>query len=524
MGARGVLGAALALAPLTMFGAGAVAAQEAAGTAGKATYDRWCAGCHGVEGKGDGPGAAMMLPRPRDFTRAQYQIRTTGSGELPTDADIMHVINVGMPNTGMPGWEALLSETEREELVAYLKTMSRFFEGAPEPAVMEFTSAPGADDERITAGRQVYEELQCAKCHGTQGRGDGESAPTLDDDTGFPIYPANLHANWEFNGGGTVEDIYRRLRTGLDGTPMPTFNDMIVGGQLTDDQLWTLAHYVRSLSPEDPPATREVITAELAEGALPTTPTDERWATVERYFVPLVGQIVQKPRWFNPRVKNLWVQALHDGNEVALLVSWQDPTRSPDSEYAALTEKVIATMEPKDEGSTWAAGAPDQLTVQFPLTLSTGLDRPHFLQGDPRRPAYLWSWRGDQDRAVEQIARGLGTGQDQEAASQGVTVASSWADGEWRVLFRRSLATADSAGDLQLPRATAVPVAFQAWDGDNGEAGKQAGVSTWYFLALEDATPATVYVTPVLAFLLTAALGMVVVARAQKRERGQLDR
>src|SRR6185503_12710661 len=100
------------------------------------------------------------------------------------------------------------------------------------------------------------------------------------------------------NGGGTVEDIYRRLRTGLDGTPMPTFNDMIVGGQLTDDQLWNLAHYVRSLSPEDAPATREVITAELAEGALPTSPTDERWATVERFFVPLVGQIVQKPRWF----------------------------------------------------------------------------------------------------------------------------------------------------------------------------------------------------------------------------------
>ena len=47
--------------------------------------------------------------------------------------------------------------------------------------------------------------------------------------------------------------------------------------------------------------------------------------------------------------------------------------------------------------------------------------------------------------------------------------------------------------------------------------------SNTYFLALEDATPATVYVAPVLAFLLTAVLGMVVVARAQKRERGQLD-
>ncbi len=34
---------------------------------GKATYDTWCAGCHGDKGDGDGDGATTMLPRPRDF-------------------------------------------------------------------------------------------------------------------------------------------------------------------------------------------------------------------------------------------------------------------------------------------------------------------------------------------------------------------------------------------------------------------------------------------------------------------------
>src|SRR5687768_7221107 len=53
--------------------------------AGKATYDKWCAGCHGLTGDGNGPGAAYMLPRPRDFTKGTYQIRTTASGELPTE-------------------------------------------------------------------------------------------------------------------------------------------------------------------------------------------------------------------------------------------------------------------------------------------------------------------------------------------------------------------------------------------------------------------------------------------------------
>src|SRR5688500_15612905 len=124
----GAAAAALVIAPSPG------AAQEAAaeGGEGKVVYDRWCAGCHGVDGAGAGPGAATMLPRPRDVTRAQYQIRTTGSGELPTDADIMHIIDVGMPGTAMPGWEDLLTVAEREALVAYLKTFSRFFEGASE--------------------------------------------------------------------------------------------------------------------------------------------------------------------------------------------------------------------------------------------------------------------------------------------------------------------------------------------------------------------------------------------------------
>ena len=165
---------------------------------------------------------------------------------------------------------------------------------------------------------------------------------------------------------------------------------------------------------------------------------------------------------------------------------------------------VVNTMEPKNEGSTWAPGAADRLVVQFPRELPTGLERPHFMQGDARRPTYLWSWTSAGDRAVEMGAQGMETGTEQPAESQQLTAVSSWTDGEWRVLFRRSLATPDSVADLQLPRATAVPIAFQAWDGDNGEAGKQAAVSTWYFLALEDATPATVYVAPIAAFLLTA--------------------
>ena len=105
---------------------------------GQVTYERWCAGCHGLDGTVDGPGAGYMLPRPRDFTQALYQIRTTASGALPTDDDILAIIDRGMPGTTMPGWENLLSDVEKEALVEYLKSFSRFFTPDEVPQPLDF--------------------------------------------------------------------------------------------------------------------------------------------------------------------------------------------------------------------------------------------------------------------------------------------------------------------------------------------------------------------------------------------------
>jgi len=200
-------------------------------TAGKKVYEKWCAGCHGDTGAGDGPAAAHMLPRPRNFTGAVYKIRTTASGQLPTDADLMRAIDEGLPGSAMPAWKGRLSDAERRDVMAYLKTFSSFFaDTSQHVAALKFSSAPagGTDPSALKEGRRFYEDsIHCNKCHGDQGRGDGPSAPTLKDDAGFPIYAADLHENWRFRGGGTVEDIYHRLRTGLDGTPMPSFSDLI---------------------------------------------------------------------------------------------------------------------------------------------------------------------------------------------------------------------------------------------------------------------------------------------------------
>jgi hypothetical protein len=316
-----------------------------------------------------------------------------------------------------------------------------------------------------------------------------------------------------FNGGGTVEDIYRRLRTGLDGTPMPTFSDVVDAGVITDEDLWALAHYVRSLSPATPDV-REVVEAKrLTDRQIPQAVDDPAWQTADRFYVPLVGQIVLRPRWFSPRVDGIWVQALHDGDDVALLVSWTDPSESPDPVWAEYAQQIIETMGPGDEGAATAPGAPDQLVVQFPQTLSTGMERPYFLQGDSRRPAYTWTWQSGVVGAIESTARGMGTGAPH--GEQHLRAAAQYADGQWKVLILRALDTG-SDEDLAFPVGQPIPMAFQAWDGDNGESGNQGAVSTWYFLFLQQPTPVAVFVAPPVALALTLLFGVLVVRQARR--------
>src|SRR2546426_7839811 len=83
-------------------------------TAGKKVYVKWCAGCHGDGGAGDGAAAAYMLPRPRNFTGGLYKIRTTANGQLPTDADLLRAIDDGLPGSAMPGWKGRLSQRSEE--------------------------------------------------------------------------------------------------------------------------------------------------------------------------------------------------------------------------------------------------------------------------------------------------------------------------------------------------------------------------------------------------------------------------
>ena len=492
-------------------------------TAGKQVYGKWCAGCHGDNGAGDGEGARHMLPPPRDFTGAIYQIRSTASGQLPTDADLMRSIDEGLPGTAMPGWKTRLSDRERRDVMAYLKTFSTFFADTTlRPQPLDFGRAPGGGGgggaDALRMGRQFYDSIGCRKCHGDQGRGDGPSAPTLKDDAGHPAFAANLHENWLFNGGGTEEDIYHRLRTGLDGTPMPSFSDLLEQKFLTDTELWRVAQYVRSLSPDEPPAVRDVIRAPRISGALPRSPDDSAWTPVDAYWFQLVGQIIRKSRWFAPAVTGVWVKAVHTGDSIALRVVWDDRSESPDTAWRAHVGRVLATLAGDDSAPEQPAPWPDQLAVQFPVAIPSGMERPYFLMGSASAPVYQWRWSSSSGgTAVAGLARGIERFDPIPGGGAAVGAQAVYDHGQWRVVFSRALATPDTASQLPFRTGRAIPVVFFAWDGSNGEHGTRMAISTWYFLALDEPVPARVFISPVLAMALTLGLGLLVVWRAQRK-------
>ena len=81
---------------------------------GRDLYLRHCASCHGVAGKGDGPAAGAMEPRPNDLTR----LRERYGGQHPL-REIMSAIDGRRPvrahgDSDMPVW-GIVFEQEKED-------------------------------------------------------------------------------------------------------------------------------------------------------------------------------------------------------------------------------------------------------------------------------------------------------------------------------------------------------------------------------------------------------------------------
>ena len=210
----------------------------------KSDYRRYCVGCHGPLGDGNGEVAQWldppMWPKPRDFQLGVFKCRSTPTGTLPTDQDLYDTIGRGMDRSAMPQWSTFTKD-QRADLVAFVKHFSPRFVSEKPGTPIVIPPEPEVTPERIKAGREVFAKVQCWKCHGVQGMANGPSASTLTDDLGRPIAPFNFTEGSRPKCGDTDEDIYRIFMTGLDGTPMPSFADNI-----KPDEAWDLVFYLRT--------------------------------------------------------------------------------------------------------------------------------------------------------------------------------------------------------------------------------------------------------------------------------------
>lgn len=114
IGFVGMLIAAMAgvAAGPTHSGAGDNPAPKAAPSAkGKTLFIKYCAGCHGPEGKGDG--YKLLGADPANLTAPETKKKS--------DSALLATIHEGKPN--MPSWKGRLSDRDIQNVLAYIRTL-----------------------------------------------------------------------------------------------------------------------------------------------------------------------------------------------------------------------------------------------------------------------------------------------------------------------------------------------------------------------------------------------------------------
>ncbi|QWR77316.1 c-type cytochrome [Candidatus Magnetomonas plexicatena] len=220
---------------------------------GKKLYEDRCMICHGT--KGDGKGHVITLPRyerfgkiwtvkPRDFTTGTFKFRTTPSGCLPTEQNLVNIVENGIPKAYMPS-NADLTSSETKAIIDYIKTFSTVWKDSPNDSSCApiGVSRPSyvSTEESAAKGKQLWEKMKCWECHGQEGRGDGPKSKEIKDDWGDPVLPfdfTSCASKFTFS----PEKAYIAYTTGLNGSGMPSYQDT-----LNEEQRWNLVSYTLKL-------------------------------------------------------------------------------------------------------------------------------------------------------------------------------------------------------------------------------------------------------------------------------------
>jgi mono/diheme cytochrome c family protein len=275
---------------------------------GRQVYTQQCAGCHGTTGDGAGPAAAYLNPLPRDYRNGVFKFTSTPRGSKPRREDLRRILRYGAKGTSMPAFR-FLPEEETEAVIDYVQVLSargeleinlireatdeldegddfdpgtvagfvadisRSWDRAADEVVMPLTVNPPLTAATVRDGAVAFAEFSCVKCHARDAAGS-RSADVGVDIWGRTAYPANL-AMGMLHGGRRPIDIYRRISSGINGTPMPSSKDPngTIGEtpQQRSERIWHLVHFVTSVIENNgvPPAEQSAIDEALTPAAAP---------------------------------------------------------------------------------------------------------------------------------------------------------------------------------------------------------------------------------------------------------------
>lgn len=401
--------------------------------------------------------------------------------------------------------EDVAADDVQQEINEYVESFSTPGESTSVPEIGPSTP------ESIERGKAVYAKFACVSCHGETGRGDG--VQSMYDDEKLPTRPRDFTLGI-FKGEHDPESLYRRIAYGMPGTPMPSSSGM------TPDEMVSLVHYILSMSTEEARQSAILSRQSLAArrvDAIPAAESDEDWQGI-----PSVAARLMPLWWRNDATSDVAVQAAHDGETIAIRLSWSDDT--PD----------------------WEAVHSDTFEDAVAMQLHHGKREPFLGMGDPSSPVDAWFWDADRQRGltnIEQLAPngvvdvfpfnesavesasmsrpgaqianqpdislpavrsgnqitptdGMSGGSSLQAGgpgsvtfripkSQFVDAHGDWQDGRWTVVIKRPLKVPSPEDGISLEPGQSLSVAFAVWDGSHKDRNGQKSITIWHDVTLD---------------------------------------
>lgn len=237
--------------------------------------------------------------------------------------------------------------------------------------------------------------------------------------------------------------------------------------------------------------TGTAVQAKRVEGPLPTQdPLAAAWDEAPRSEFPLSPQVHWPDRIQEVTVKGVAARALHNGEEIAIRLKYDDP--SEDAQDAAALEFMVGDKK------AHFAHAQEMLQVEG-------------------GPVNIWYWK-NAEGPKDLYAKGFGTLRPHE--QQNVQATGTWQDGVWYVVFSRPLSTGDPE-DVQIVPGDWSNIAFAIWDGKlvdevPKEQGSQKAVSSWWYFRAEPGQDLSVFGYALLGLGIAVALELVIVRKLRK--------